>query len=409
MRQGKPLTKALMLLLMVTIVTYIGVYLWQSINNPFRTAIAYSQTVNDSQEIEGLVVRSETVLTGAGTLVEQLCSEGENVANQQQVALLYSSQDALLRKQQMEALEDEKEQLEYALSSSGSAEDASSMDASIIAAIAKLHTEVSQGDLSDLDDSALNLKSLTLKHSYLFDENGESLTDIQTQINNYSTQISQLSSQSSLDTTSVTAPCSGLFSGSVDGYESLITPSDLDSLTVSSLQSLLSQSVTASSGSLGKIITGINWYFAAVMDEASASRLESTADLVFSQDYTGEISMTVDRVSETEDGQCVVVFSTDTCLADITLLRKQTAELVFTTYSGIRVPTDAIRFDETGRSGVYTVTGLQAKFKPVDIIYSGEGYYLVSPTSEASDSDYLRAGEEIVIAAVDLYDGKIVG
>jgi putative membrane fusion protein len=353
-------------------------------------------------------VRSETVISGTGALVEQLCDEGANVASRQTVAMLYNNQDALSCNQQITVLEKQKTQLEYALSAGGSTQNAASMDQSILNAVTKIHTDVSQGDLSNLDDNSLSLKGLVLKHSYLYGENGESLTDIQTQINSCAAQISQLTTQSSSDTKSVAAPCSGLYSGVVDGFESLITPDQLDGLSVDTLQSLLSQAPSPNGSTLGKIITGMKWYFAAVMDENTAARLGSTAKLVFSRSDSGEISMNVDRIGTAENGQCVVVFSSDTDMAKTTLLRKQTVDLVFSEYSGIRIPADAMRVNSSGQTGVYVVSGAQAKFKPVNRIYSGDGFYLVSPTADSTSDTYLRAGEEIILAASDLYDGKIV-
>jgi multidrug efflux pump subunit AcrA (membrane-fusion protein) len=408
MKQGKLLSKVLMLLLIVAIVAYLGCYIWKSIDNPLRTVMSYEQTVNDSVQMTGILVRDETVISGTGTLVEPLLDEGQNVAVGQPVVLLYQNEEALTRKRSIDALEQQKEQLEFAVSSSGSAEESASLDQSILDSVRTLHSSVTAGDLTDLEDNSLTLRSLVLKRSCVYEKNGESSAAISGMIESCNAQINQLSSQAANDTTSVAAPCAGLFSGVVDGYENLITVDKLDSLTAADVQSLLAQTVPANSGGLGKIIRGTTWYFAAVIDEASAARLGSTATLVFSSDFSGEITMTVERVGEAENGTCVVVFSTDHYLAETTLLRCQTVELVFSEQSGVRVPTEALRLDENGQTGVYAVTGIQAEFKPVNIVFKGDGYYLLSPLDAAAEN-CLRAGDEIIIAAEDIYDGKVVG
>ena len=118
-----------------------------------------------------------------------------------------------------------------------------------------------------------------------------------------------------------------------------------------------------------------------------------------------------------EGNQMVAVFRGDTYLQDITLLRQQRAQLIYGATQGIRVPKEAIRAERASGSGedgevedatgVYCVVGLTARFKPVDILYSGEGFVLVRSTAE-TDTLLLRSGEEIIVTARGLYDGKIL-
>lgn len=56
---------------------------------------------------------------------------------------------------------------------------------------------------------------------------------------------------------------------------------------------------------------------------------------------------------------------------------------------------------------VYAVVGHQAEKKPVEIVREGSDYYLVTPTDNTTKKR-LRAGDEIIVTATDLYDGKVV-
>ena len=68
-------------------------------------------------------------------------------------------------------------------------------------------------------------------------------------------------------------------------------------------------------------------------------------------------------------------------------------------------------------TGVYCRVGISARFKPVEAIYAGEDYYLVTPTPNAMGSlsetwqeiRTLRMGDEVIVTAKDLYDGKVLG
>ena len=52
--------------------------------------------------------------------------------------------------------------------------------------------------------------------------------------------------------------------------------------------------------------------------------------------------------------------------------------------------------------------GFTAAFKPVDVVYRGDGYTLVRAAKDATGSDILRAGDEVIVTAGELYDGKVV-
>jgi len=117
----------------------------------------------------------------------------------------------------------------------------------------------------------------------------------------------------------------------------------------------------------------------------------------------------------------VVVFRGESFLQELTLLRKQSAQIITRAYEGIRVPSEALRIrketvqnedgttTETSVTGIYCVVGQEARFKPVEVLYSGEGFVLLRGTAAADrQSLWLRPGDEVIISARDLYDGKVI-
>src|SRR5699024_11500391 len=67
-----------------------------------------------------------------------------------------------------------------------------------------------------------------------------------------------------------------------------------------------------------------------------------SSDLRFSLDFSGDLSATVESVTDGEDGRAVAVFSSQEGLARTTLLRMQTVELIFDSRTGLRVPKQAV-------------------------------------------------------------------
>ena len=124
----------------------------------------------------------------------------------------------------------------------------------------------------------------------------------------------------------------------------------------------------------------------------------------------------------------VIVLRGTSYLPELTLLRQQSAEVILGSVSGIRVPREALRaekttLDENGQAvtteqaGVYCLVGMEARFKPVKVVYSGDGFALVRSAYDTAAGDLtgsqevarLRAGDQVIIAGRDLYDGKVLG
>ena len=115
--------------------------------------------------------------------------------------------------------------------------------------------------------------------------------------------------------------------------------------------------------------------------------------------------MTVSYLSGNEGGLRLLVLSTDRNLQNVTLLRQQSAEVVFATYSGLRVPKDAVRV-ENSQTGVYILEGTLAKWKPITILHDNGESYVVA--LDRSSTNNLWPGDELIINAKNLYDGKVV-
>lgn len=232
-------------------------------------------------------------------------------------------------------------------------------------------------------------------------------------------QLQQLNASLNQVSRTVYAPVAGVYSGSVDGWESSVTPDGLEELTAESLSALLSQTPIPQAGAVGKLITDSTWYFAALLPGANTGlQAGHTYTLTFSGDYYGQIPMKLERVALEED-RTLAVFSCRSHLSDTTMLRIQTVDVVIRQIEGIRIPRKALRVetetvaDEDGSTRevnhykVYTVIRSQAWGQEVEVLYTDDNFYLVRPVDETA-SDRLRAGDEVVLSSSDIYDGKVV-
>lgn len=419
MKQGKPVITVAIAAIAVALVIYFGFYVAKVFSEPYTTALAYTYTSNDSAEAVGILVRQETVLPAQTGIVDVTRSEGEKVGVGQSVAQVYRDSQAQTNQADLEALADQIQLLEYS-SDSGGVDSAAKLDENILQAVTALHAASGVGDYNQLEDQVRTLKSTVLKRGYVYG-NGLGAEELSQKLNDLKSQYAALKQQTSSSTSSVRAPQSGVFSTLVDGYETAVTPQTVFQLTPSSLSALLAGQGKEAGGGMGKLITSTRWYFAAALPVSVAERLKegSTATLRFSGDFDQDIDMRVDQVGQAEGDKSVAVFSTDRYLSQTTLLRQQTAELIFNSWSGLRIPKQALRMEkstytdkETGqevqnnRLGVYALLGGRAEFKTVEVVTEGDDYYVVRSTTDESDA--LRAGDEVIVRATELYDGQLL-
>lgn len=426
MKQSTVITKIVMLVIFLAGVVYLIGAAWQIFTDPFSTIMTYEHTVDDATEATGWLVRSEVVVPGQGAIVDVLPDQGEKVGAGQTVAVVYRDETALDRSRQRRALELKRQQLSYSLLRGDASWDNQRLDQSISDAAASLHASAASGDLTSLEDQCLTLKSLVLQREATY----EGAASIDGMLQATQAQIDALYLAAGPDTTAVIAPVAGNFSALADGYEGILTPAALKNLTPLSLEELTKQTAGEPAGAVGKLITDATWYFAVTVPEEVANRLVEgwSVRVRFARDWSGEVAMETESISAPQNGQVAVVLSAARSLADTSLLRRQTVELVFSSTTGVRVPKQAIRTidvtaldPDTGEQvptgetqvGLYVLTGRQAEWRSVNILVDDGDYCLaeslLSDNPSASErKKVLRAGDEVIVAAADLFDGKVV-
>ena len=115
-----------------------------------------------------------------------------------------------------------------------------------------------------------------------------------------------------------------------------------------------------------------------------------------------------------------VCFS-DAYASQVTSLRKQNVDIVIGSATGFRVPKRAVRVAEDGTLGVYRVSGAQAQWVSIDILWEEADYYLIKQAPKGYDENgnpleltafekasQLRAGDSVIVKGEDIYDGKVV-
>ena len=419
-------TKILMAAVTLGLLAYFSLQGYRYFADPLTTTLAYSYQVEESVSLSGYVVRQEQVLPDEGSgLLRLRREEGERVSRGGAVASVYADQSSLDRQTEISALETRIEQLQYAQDAAGSSEVSKKLDTQIMQNILEYRKCLAEDRLAKAENYGGQLRALVLKRDYTYSEND----DLSGQIEELQGRLKELKTQAAGSVQTITAPVSGLYSAVVDGYENVLTPENLAELTPSQLSAIRADSAVSSG--VGKLILGDSWYYAAAMSAADAEELKEESDalqkagksliLRFAKSVERDLPV-VSHIGPEENGRCVVVFEGKSYLPQLTLLRQQSAQVVWDSAEGIRVPKEALRIDtrttenedgtttESRVTGVYCVVGMEARFKPVEVLYNGSSFLLVRADAPADKETLrLRPGDEVIITANDLYDGKVIG
>ena len=396
-RESRTLSRVALGALCLLVLVYFGLQLRDYLVDPFSTAAAAYTKVEETVSANGWLIRAEQVSQG-GT-----------------VAKVYADQASLDRQTELDRLDERIEQLRYAAEESLSGVASLRLDSQIQDSLLSLRRAVEGGALAQAESEISQLRSLVLKRDY---SRGDG-TDAAAELAELQAQRKTLAAQGANSVRTLTAPKSGIYSAVVDGYETVLTPESLDTLTPSALSALTADSAVSSN--VGKLITSDRWYYAAALPDDDAADLEEgqSVTLRFSKGAADDLPAEVWRVGESENGRTLVILSGREYLSELTLLRHQSASIILKTTEGIRVPQTALRVDTvtttgengeeitTRTTGVYTVVGRVARFKPVTVVYTGDGFSLVKAAAE-KESLRLRPREEIILTAKELSDGAVV-
>ncbi|MBO4915703.1 MAG: hypothetical protein J5449_10925 [Oscillospiraceae bacterium] len=401
-------TKLITAAVFVALTVYAIFLAWNYLTASETVSMVYSYRTERTLALDGVAVRDETVIECSDPLVELTMTEGERVAKGASLATVYSSSAALAEAKELDALREQLEQLYYARNASRDTEAALRLDREVESDIIALNAALANGNYTALESAASALKGTVLRREYAY----RGGVDLGGRIEALEQQIESASGAGTGASRKITAPFSGTYSAAVDGWENVLDPELLRTLTPSEFERL---SPDSEYSTVGKLIRGDKWYYAAVVSEEDARALDvSESYTLLIAGIDEPLPVSVYLLSKEENGRRLLVLTGDRYLSQVTTLRAQGAELVLENYSGLRVPKNALRIDENGQTGVYCRIGRFAYFKPVELIYQSEEYVLVEPGEihAARDGDVvlytIRAGDEAIITASELYNGKVI-
>lgn len=348
--------------------------------------------------MHGYIIRDEKVIKGENYKngMIQIISEGNRVAKGENVFRYYSKNESNLQ----EKIQKLDEEIQTALSNENDlySPDIKQIEKEIDEKTEKLND---LNDIQKIEEYKKEINKLITKKAKMVGDLSSSGSYIKKLIKERSEYENQLNSGAEY----VKAPNSGLVSYKVDGLEDVLTTEDFSSLTKEKLDNLNIKTgkIISSSEESGKIINNFECYIATVLKkrEGQEVKIGTTAKIRLSSGQ--ELSTKVTYVSE-ENDDYVVVFQLDELTDELINYRKISFDIVWWSYSGLKVPNQAIVEENNKKYVVRNRAGYLSKLL-VKVLRQNEKYSLVTTYTSDELKDMGYSNSEInSYKKITLYD-----
>ena len=405
--KGK-MIKLLAVIMSAFFIFYAGYQAWRFFYNPYQTEIATEYSVSESLHVNGIAVRSETLIESEYTSgsVSYVYEDAQRVLKNRTVAYTHASADTVDKMIRLAELEKEISLLQEA--SRGNSQLYGTMEfinTQIGSAVAEYAEALDGKNLSALSAAKESLLLAINKKTVITGDDNK----FEDRIAILNAECSELKEEIGADSAeTVLSPKTGYFISEVDGFENIINKENMLEMTAAQLEEVINTQVVTVEPSVGKIADNYKWYYViSVSEEEAKSFYEGRSVEVNFDGVNSSVKCKVDSVLKDDTSENTIVFLLcEKFTSELASLRQVSADVVFSTISGLRVSQSAIRFDNEQNMGVFILDRGEVKFRKIEVSYEGNGYVVAKWYK--GETGNLQLYDEVFTAGSDLYVGKVI-
>ncbi len=389
------------------LLVYVGFQGYLILVSPLETETIVRATGYQTVETTGVVYRTETIIEDSpeGYLFYTI-PNGGRVSRSGTIAQIYLTEGDALRQQELDQLDEEIAALE-SINAQGTSNrvNLSTINQQIneiwlsIAGEAQAHTFTDMDELHARLLELLNKKQLTIGRVENFDD----------RISEMRAERRELAGTFEPAKGSISSPAAGYFISQLDGYESVCVSDDITQLTTADIQKVLDYKPQVEQTGIGKIVGDYEWYLACTVPLSKAAALKIGAQLEVKMPFVSSeaIPMKLAAINKSTDDTAALIFQCTHMSQELSTVRVEQVEIRLEEYNGIRIPDDAIHFNEKQEPGVYVQVGNVLAFRRIQVLHYDEKNK-VSVCEILDNKSYAQLYDKMVIKGEDLYDGKLV-
>ena len=396
-RKKKNKKKIITNILFIIATLYVIYAIYLIVKNPTDTITVDTGTLTVEESATGYIIRDETVVQGDNYKngIYQIVSEGVRAAKEQTIFRYYGTNEEELQ----EKIDEIDEKLQVAMEESEEtifSADITSLEEQIDEKTKYLSSIT---DIQTLSEYKKEISAIMLKKAKIVGElssSGSYIKKLIAQREEYEEELTEGSEY-------MTAPVSGVVSYRVDGLEEVLTTDSFENLTSESLEELdvKTGKIVSTSDECAKIINNFECYIAVILDSDVAMEAEEgdSVELTFSSG--NEIDATIEAINE-EDNDRIIIFKITTLSEELISYRKISLNITWWSYSGIKVPNDAILEDENNLKYVVKKTSTGTSKVYVKVLKKNDQYSIIS---NYSSDDLKNLGlDSSEYDGIDVYD-----
>ena len=334
------------IILSVFILIYIGYQVYNVNKKTISTESAVYSTMKDSINTDAYVIRDEVIIrNNDGNVVNYLIDDGGKVSNNGKIANVYKDSKDIIIKKQIDQIDKEIEQLKNLNKiSNASITNPNAINIQVSDCLKQSISDINDNKLQNIDDD---------KDSILYLINQRSI--ITGKVENFNDRIADLQSKRdslmssyNKEISSVLSPKSGYFVSITDGLEEAVNYSEVNSLTPDAVRDALSKKEEQRSDSIGKIISGVNWYVTCNVsyDESKDIKIGDYLSITFPFSSISDVPCSVIAINtNSEKTEAAIILECDYMNKELSLLRTESISLNLNSYSGILISKKSLHED----------------------------------------------------------------
>ena len=396
------LTRILGIVAGILILSYIGLQIYNSTYKEVITETAISISTMSNISVDGYIIRNEQLISSNKEGVKVFSVQnGSRVPKDGIVANVYSSEESASAVENIEIINEKIAALaETQNQNKIFAADLDILGRQIDERFISILNCVDEDNFIGVDASKtellnlINLKQITVGT-----------------VKDFNTQISLLKQEKDNLSKLVSTPSyiksskAGYFISTVDGFENSIDYDKVLDLLPDNLKKITPKAVETNV--IGKIVSDYQWYIACVLKVSDAINLSlnQKISLKIPLASVNELPVTIVAMNkDTRTHEVAVIFKSEYMNEDLSSIRKYLVQIGQKNITGIRVNANAVRF-VNGKKGVYVKTGNIAKFREINVLFTGRGYLVCE---ESTNAKGIKLYDEVIVEGKNLYDGKII-
>ena len=377
----------------ILIICYLVYIVYILIKQPTDIFTVEEGKVYSEETDIGYIIRDEQVVKGENYKngMQQIKTEGQKAAKGESIFRYYSKNEDNLVEQIAEL--DQKIQEVMSNQANLFPADVKLIENQIDEKVEQLSKTT---DLSKLEEYKKEIYELVTKKANMIGEksaSGSYLKQLQD-------QRTALENQLNSGAEYITAPESGIVSYKVDGLEETLTPENFSALSKEYLEDLNLKTgrIIATSDECGKIINNFECYIATISNSKEAKEAKIGDKVKVRLSNNVEIDAKIEYLSQENEDEVLLVLKINKQIEELCNYRKISFDLIWWSYSGLKVPNQAIVEQDGLKYVVRNRAGYLSKIL-VKVEKQNEKYSIVSSYT----TDELR---ELGLTDSEIYNVK---